>query len=342
MTGSGGIGSYLQALLPFFLKDFECLLIGTEKQLSKFNESPALKKLFCDIKPFSIKDSFLFPRNFLKTINTYDLYYSPYCNIPSGIRIPVVSTIHDVVFLDIPELAGSIGTFVRKIFYKRAVFKSKCIFTVSDFSKQRIESHLKPAKTPVIVTYNALPPWFSIPENKVEKENYILFVGNIKKHKGLHTLLDAYKKIHEINSTLKLMIVGNSENFRTNDQDITLKFNELKDSVSFTGFISDAELKNIYCKAKLLIQPSLYEGFGMPPLEALSLGTNVILSDIPVFKEIYKDLPVNFFKTEDSSDLADKVINCLDLPEPEIINNPYSFERTYNIICESINHFNKG
>ena len=81
------------------------------------------------------------------------------------------------------------------------------------------------------------------------------------------------------------------------------------DDVIFTGRLSDDQLLREIASAKFLVQPSLYEGFGLPPLEALYLGTQPIISDIPVFKEVYGDLPVLFFKTEDAKDLSDKLKN---------------------------------
>lgn len=337
MLGSGGIGSYIQALLPLFIKDNQCLLIGKEKDISVFKNQSNTIVEYCDINPFSFKDTYNFPKKILEKINTCNIYYTPYCNIPNGIKIPVYSTIHDVVFLDIPELAGTVGTLARKFFYKRAIKKSEIIFTVSEFSKDRIINHLNISDKKVIVTYNALPPWFftNTPISS-EKENFILFVGNIKKHKGLHTLIQAYKKCLSSGFNGKLLIVGNADNFRTSDNSISKEIFDLRENIEFTGRISDSQLKEIYSKAKLLIQPSLYEGFGMPPLEALSLGTNTIISDIPVFKEIYENLPVVYFKKEDSDDLADKILKNYNRNSPIIEQNPYSFERTYNIIIKEL------
>ena len=78
----------------------------------------------------------------------------------------------------------------------------------------------------------------------------------------------------------------------------------------------------------------------MPPMEALSLGTNVVISDIPVFKEIYKDLPVTYFEVENADDLADKIKSTYNQNVPDF-SNPYSFEKTFNIIndiLEQIQH----
>ena len=214
--------------------------------------------------------------------------------------------------------------------------KSTKVFTVSNFSKERIQAHLRTKQNQIVTTYNALPQWFyQEVNNSVQKENYILFVGNIKKHKGLNTLLDAFKIILSKEINTKLMIVGNSENFRTGDSDIWQQIASCpKDSVVFTGRITDSELKEIYAKAKVLVQPSLYEGFGMPPLEALSLNTDVVLSDISVFKEIYNNFPVTFFKCQDSEDLAQKLIDNWSSFGSNSIKVPavYSFEKTFEII----------
>lgn len=344
MTNSGGIGSYLNALLPYLTKKNECLLLGNKDELEKF-KSEKTEILNLATKTFSLKELFAFPKKILKKINSCDIYYSPYFNVPGritgGIKIPVFTTIHDVVFLDVPGLASKTGTIIRKFFYKYAVFKSKKIFTVSEFSKERIIHNLKCKKT-VVVTYNAVPGWFyekdSESNSATEKENSILFVGNIKKHKGLSVLVDAFKIAKEKGFDLTLKIVGNSENFRTSDENIFKKISEApKNSILFTGRISDKELKELYRKTKRLVQPSFYEGFGMPPLEAMSLGTKAIISDIPVFREIYKDFPVTFFKAGDCNDLAEKLLSIKN-ENDEIKEFPqiYSFEKTAEIIQKTL------
>lgn len=342
MMGSGGIGSYITALLPFFVKENICILIGDKEKLNFNNNN--VKIINCNIPTFSFKELFHFPKNILSDINKCDIYYSPYCNIPSGIKIPIFTTIHDVVFFDVPGLTGKLGLLARKCFYQRAYNKSKTVFTVSNFSKERIEYHLNTKNIPTIVTYNAIPQWFSENVDKnIQKEDFILFVGNIKRHKGLHTLLPAFQKALDNGLTCKLKIVGNADNFRSQDSSIWAEIEQLpKDSVEFTGRISDEELKHLYSSAKLLIQPSLYEGFGMPPMESLISGTNVVISDIPVFKEIYEDFPVTYFKVSDSDDLCKKILQSINLPAPQNLPDRFSFEKTYNIIYKTfLDFFNK-
>ncbi|MBQ8385202.1 MAG: glycosyltransferase family 4 protein [Spirochaetaceae bacterium] len=351
MMGSGGIGTYLCGLLPYFTEEHQCLLLGRPKDLEEFKGKNGVEILDCSIETFSLKELFCFPSDLLRAINSCDAYYTPYCNIPGrlfggGITIPIFSTIHDVVFLDIPELAGGIGTMVRKWFYQHAVKKSCGVFTVSQFSAERIRSLLHfPDDKPLVVTYNAVPHWFteSGPQegNSAEKaavrSDDLLFVGNIKAHKGLHVLLPAFRLARQKGLQGRLVIVGNANNFRTGDSGILEQFQSLpEEDFSFTGRVSDDELRDLYRRCRLLVQPSLYEGFGMPPLEALSQGTNVVLSDIPVFQEIYEGMPVTFFKAGDVEDLAEKLLSAWQLPPPVLRENRYSFKKTAAIIFDAM------
>lgn len=359
MLDSGGIGSYLQSVLPFFTSRFACtLLISQNQKIDSPSYNQQIKIIETEIPPFSIKELLFFPSKILKIINSHDAFYSPYINIPSSffhkIKIPIFTTIHDVVFLDVKGLSSLSGTLIRKYFYQRAINKSKKIFTVSEFSKNRIESNLHIGKKEIVVTYNSVPEWFrdsfynedcpSCKELNSSNEdcppckkysNTLLFVGNIKKHKGLKYLINAFEIVQKTIPEIKLIIVGNEKNFRSSDDEILGKISEIK-NIEFTGKISNQELKNLYSKVNLLVQPSLYEGFGMPPLEALYCKTNVLLSDIPVFKEIYEKFPVTYFKSEDSLNLSEKIIECLKLKSPENIPDVYSFTKTSDIIIKNI------
>ena len=349
MVGSGGIGSFISELVPHFIKENECLLIGTHDGCASFIHLPNVEFCFCDIKPFSLKEIFAFPSDVLEKINSYEFYFTPYCNIPNGINIPIFSTIHDVVFLDIKGMTGFLGRFARKMFYKRAANYSETLFTVSEFSKERILHHLH-TKTPIEIVYNSAPAYLSEPFEKgtPEKKDQILFVGNIKKHKGLKSLLKAYEIATQKGFSSALVIVGNAENFRTGDDETISQIQKLQKEgkkIEFTGKISNDELKYLYASSRLLVQPSLYEGFGIPPLEALTVGTPALISDIPVFKEIYKNLPVTFFKAGDSSDLVQKLLDFSNAEPPKIeteaVREAYSYKKSAEIIVKTLASFKR-
>ncbi len=301
-----GIGTYIDNIIDCLLQyypDNKYVLICNRD--SRFKQTDNVKIIGADIKPFSVKELIKFP---VENINQCDAFFTPYINIPGGINVPIYSTIHDVVFLDVEGLVSTIGKMVRKFYYKRAIKLSEKIFTVSHFSKDRILHHFSTLKD-IMVAYNGVPKTIiNYTERNIEKKDYFLFVGNIKRHKGLHTLVKAYKNAKGKGLSSKLLIVGSNEKFRTSDSELTSLINNIQE-IEFTGWVTDKKLLQLISEAKALIQPSLYEGFGLPPLEALYLGTDVILSDIQVFKELYGDLPVTFFQVGNIDDLANAMLN---------------------------------
>ncbi|MDR2477366.1 MAG: glycosyltransferase family 4 protein [Treponema sp.] len=349
MIHASGVGVYLQGCLPFLLASSnEFLLIGNRNDLSAYSRCDNTSILSYDKKPFSLHELLSFPRELKTKINAADCYYSPYFNIPGGITTPVYTTIHDLVFLDIPELVSPAGLAARRWFYRRAFRHSRIIFTVSEFSKSRIEYWMRfyypNFEVPVVFTYSAVQPW--ILNSKIfysERKNNIVFIGNIKKHKGLACLLEAFTHARLEGLSHHLVIIGSKDNFRTSDNDILQKIENLGiDAVSFTGFVSDKQLAEYIAAASLLVQPSLYEGFGLPPLEAMTLGTKALVSDIPVFREIYAGFPVTFFRSGDAADLKKKLTLLLNNMVPERISltetqrTSYTFEKTAAKIMEAL------
>jgi glycosyltransferase involved in cell wall biosynthesis len=354
MMDSSGIGVYLRECLPWFLKsDNRFLLFGNAGRIREAaglppagegqdGDSPKVRVVSCAVSPFSPSELFFFPASLKKEINRCDLYYSPYFNLPGGIHIPVYTTIHDMVFPDMKECFSSVGIFLRMRFLKRAHRASVKLFTVSHFSRSRIRHYFGDAK-PVIVTYSAIQPFLTARrrEKAVRKKN-IIFIGNIKRHKGLWCLLDAFLAARSGGLDYKLVIVGGRENFRTRDDEIIKKINALeegdRESVEFTGFIDDEKLRYLLSGAALLVQPSLYEGFGLPPLEAMVLGTGALISDIPCFREIYEGFPVHFFRAGDRTDLKNRLMELLYKKNPESVSlspalaSKYRFEKTAAII----------
>ena len=305
--GKSGIGTFVENIVDELIKnhpEHQYLLITDIGQSLKW-KSANVNVLGTRIHPFSLKELFCFP---VRQINECDAFFTPYINIPCGIKIPILSTIHDMVFFDVDGLTTAVGRFVRKLYYKRAIGKSAKVFTVSNFSKERIKHHF-PTEKEIVVVYNGVSATIREQQAyRVEKKDYFVYVGNIKKHKGLRTLVDAYCIAQDRGMTTKLLIVGNSENFRTADSDIAGIIDN-NPNIEFTGWVTNEKLIQLIAEAKALIQPSLYEGFGIPPLEALYLGTNIILSDIPVFKEIYTELPVTFFEKGNSVQLSEILQN---------------------------------
>ena len=347
MINSSGIGVYLRGILPFFLEStHQFFLLGNTNHLNTYSSYSNVTIFEYKIKPFSIKDIIFFPfYKLCRQVKQADIFYSPFISFPGGINIPVFATIHDMVFSDMPEITSRIGHIIRMWFFRRAYRKSRKIFTVSEFSKSRIECHLG-KKKPIIITYSAiLKMFFKYKENypTVMKKEIIVFVGNIKKHKGINCLLDAFSEAIKEGLHYKLIIIGSKENFRTENDDILRKIDSYSpEEIQFTGFISDDNLMKCLAEAALIVQPSLYEGFGLPPLEAMILGTKALISDIPVFKEIYEDFPVTFFRSGDILDLKNNLLDLLlnkpveNIYLPKHLVEKYSFQKTADIILRNL------
>ena len=324
--GKSGIGTYIENILDELVHNHpknEYLLIA-DKTFDDYVSFSNIRYVITDIKPFSLKELFLFP---VDEINKCDAFFTPYINIPGRIKIPVYSTIHDVIFLDLPELVSKVGLLIRKFFIWRATRISKVIFTRSFFSKERILFHF-PHSNEIKIVRNCMSNGIiNFNTGDIVKQNYFIFIGNIKAHKGLNTLLKAFEIAQQQGLDSKLVIVGSSEKFRTSDKDVTYLLANLK-NVEFTGWVDNNKLFELLSSAKALVLPSRYEGFGIAPLEALYLGTNAIISDIPVLKEVYNSYPVSFFNVDNPESLCSALLQpqeSIDLEKiREKINNDFN------------------
>lgn len=334
MINMSGIGVYLRNVLLHLVEynKIEWVLFGNRHELDFFISFANCKVEECNIQIFSFNEYFRFP---VDKVNECDLYYTPNFNIPFGIKIPIYSTIHDVVFLDVPGLTSFIGKWLRKLLYYRAMSSSRIVFTVSEFSRSRLRHHLGADKH-VFVTYNGLRnDLLKIDKSSLKKIynfRYVLFIGNLKKHKGIDVLLDAISM-----TDFKLVVIGSSTNMKTSDKIIIDKLMNSNNVVIESYIHDDLKLYSIIANAEYLIQPSRYEGFGIPPLEAIFLNTTPIISDIEVFREIYSDMPVIFFQNGNSLHLSEKIqSNSHPLIELAKIKEKFSYKISANLILNKI------
>lgn len=315
--GKSGIGRFLEGVLSCLPKEHEFVFFGDKEIISKYS----LKGEIIDTK----KDAFSFKGLFdnTKKINKYDAFFTPNFIFPFGIKIPVYTIIHDTIFLDYKDATKNyIDYLIKKTLIKRAVKKSEKIFTVSNFTKKRIAAYFKKANKKVEVVYAGISKKvLNYKMDKVEKKNQIVFVGNLKKNKNIIELIKAFDIVKQNNKDMKLLIIGESCH-KTKDDEVLKCLNQ--SSIEFKGKIRDEELFKIISESRFLIQPSLYEGFGLPPLEALYLNTRPIISNIEVFKEIYKGLDVIYYSGID--DLVNKILNSSYEGVKKPIDNEYCFE----------------
>ena len=323
--GRSGIGRVTEGILENL--DFsqnEYWLIGKRASLEKYEGAHIVED---DSDSYSVRGLFSFPKELNKVC---DAVFLPNFLVPFGIRLPVYAIMHDLAFLDVKETTkGTLDRLIKRTLLKRCMKRAKKISCVSAFTKERCKHYYGKLAAKCFVNYNGISrsvASYARSHAVPEKADEIVYVGNVKPHKGLKTLLAAFSRLE---GETKLKIIGEKEHFLTGlDLDESAYRN-----VEFTGRLSDEELLPAIARAKYLVLPSVYEGFGLPPLEALVLGTQPIVSEIPVFREVYEGLPVVFFRGEEGLTRAlsrpPEAIDCRE----EVLSR-YSYARCARTILE--------
>ena len=266
------------------------------------NKYDARKEINCDIE---IKENKLMPYkiyNFLtKKLNIShnlifgtksDIYHFFNFTIPKNIKGKIIITIYDTVFFTVPETMGDMKTISE---YRYAAERSDLIITISESAKADIIKHFNIDEKKIkIVTPGIDLQKYSYKYSKSELENirkkynlpknYILYLGTIEPRKNIERIVKAFKKYKkEINDDLKLVIVGRKGWKYDN---IMKLIESMGTDIIITGYIDEEDKVPIYKLAQIFVFPSLYEGFGMPILEAMASGTPVITSNISSMPEV--------------------------------------------------------
>lgn len=274
---SGGIGTFLRHLILACYDTFELFVLCQRKDKSWFEKYPRIKLIEMNASIYSFGEQI----EFVQKIPHCDLFFAPHFNVP---LLPIRAKKRLTCIHDLYHLVHKIP-FLQKIyamlFYHAAFFLSDCITTVSHFSKSEIMRFAKIKPKKMMVIYNAVISQ-SLQYKRPLAEEYLLVVGNVKPHKNLRRLIAAYTTL---NCSEKLVIVGKRKGFIT--EEIALE--TLSEKVMFTDYVEEEMLYAWYAHAKLFIFPSLYEGFGLPPIEAMSMGCPVLASDCGSIPEICKD-----------------------------------------------------
>jgi len=312
MHNSSGIGTVIKNTVPALLKNFDCTLIFNADNLYEFEGR--YKTLCFSSKIYSIAEQL----EFFWKIRNVDLMWSPHFNYPLLLRGKVkrAVTIHDVFHLERQNSPSFFQRIYAKLFLIYNIKRLECIITDSFFSRGRIShfSRLNPNAIHVVYPgvdtdrFNlAYKATIDLPVH------YMLYVGNIKPHKNLKILLNSFVILNEeIKNKYKLVLVGKKEGFITADHEIDqiISAKKLHSYVQFTGFVKDEELVEIYKRAALLVFPSRYEGFGLPPIEAMACGVPVLSSTAASLPEVCGNGAL-FFNPDDPLELTERMTEIL-------------------------------
>jgi glycosyltransferase involved in cell wall biosynthesis len=240
------------------------------------------------------------------------LMWSPHYNIPLAFSGPLVVTIHDLCHLALPHITRGAHrrAYARGMFaaVKRRAHRILCDseFTRSEF--WRLAG--RPRTEPVVIHLGVDESWFTIPPaESPHPRRYLLYVGNVKPHKNLATLISAFQTIA---STIPhdLVIVGKQEGFITQDSRVGAAAQQLGERVRFTGPVSQQLLEQFFAHADVFVFPSFYEGFGLPPLEAMASGCPTIVSRAGSLPEVCGDAAM-YFNPDDPAQLAQTLRDLL-------------------------------
>ncbi|MEN8154714.1 MAG: glycosyltransferase family 1 protein [Acidobacteriota bacterium] len=312
---------------------FKNLLNGIAK-IDKFNEyflfSSSLKERFPeenlppfqnyklkDLKiPVSLLNSlwfrFKFPPLGMFFGNRLDLVHSPNPILIPGGKKKII-TVHDLSFIDLPDYVMPEAVKYFSGTLKSSLEKADKIITVSEFTKERILEHFgSDFENKISYIYHGCD-LDEITEKPVEFElprDFLLFTGTLEPRKNLTTLIKAFSLVRQKQNGVKLILAG-KKGWMFNEIRRMISILKLEDEILISEYLNREQLKFLYKKAKLLVFPSHYEGFGLPLLEAANSGLPVIASDLKVFKEIFSDFPV-YFNKDDPEDLGEKILSLYD------------------------------
>ncbi|MBU1180270.1 glycosyltransferase family 4 protein [Patescibacteria group bacterium] len=327
-----GIGRYVKELVENLEKvDFDnqyVIFLSSKNQELYWPKNSNFQKRIVDIKWYSLKEQLLMGSLIDKERG--DLCFFPHFNVPFFCRTPYAIMIHDLILRQFPtsraSTLGPLKFYIKYFFYnlilRRAIRRAKKIIVPTYFVRNEIIKEFKTNPDKVRVVYEGLsrlPRQADLGEAVLREKgiagSYILYVGNAYPHKNLERLIEAFYKLKKEHPGLQLVLVGKRDYFSKRLEEETRekysKFNiQYPQDILFYGYASDEELVTLYKHAKIYIFPSLIEGFGLPPLEALSFGLPIVCSDIPVFHEVLGDA-VLYFNPRNIENIKETLQKCL-------------------------------
>lgn len=218
------------------------------------------------------------------------------CPIFISNKIKIVTTIHDHTHLHFPSTMKLTGLLIQKIILKRTIKRSNAIITVSEYIKNdTLTNYKKETHNKKIISINNGAPSWKIPKdyNSKLRKPFLFFAGNQEPRKNLLSVIKALEILNNHGKSIDLHIAGPS-GWKNKILYDYIKKSPIKQNIKLLGFISEKELQQQYLTCSALIYPSLYEGFGLPVLEALKLDCLVLTSQNTVMQEIAKNSALYF------------------------------------------------
>lgn len=320
----GGLGRYIEQLIKKLEKydsENEYIIFLRKKNWDEYHpENPKFKKILADVRWYGLAEQIKMP----KIINQQkvDLMHFPHWNVPYFYKEPFIVTIHDLLLLHYPtkkaSTLGPITYWFKNLAFKKvlqhAASKAKQIISPCEFTRQDINQTLNVPLEKIVVTYLAPSDYSPLSNPGLSRElrrkynitkPYALYVGVAFPHKNLEGLIKAWEIFEKkYTDKFQLILVGKKNFFY--DRLINSELFKKSKNVIYTDYLNDSELSEIYSGARLYVFPSLYEGFGLPPLEAMQHEIPVISSNSTCLPEILGD-SAYYFDPHNYNQIADAI-----------------------------------
>ena len=286
MARMSGIGVYLRHLAPLCMQmlagSVRFALLGHDGAFD-IPEGVAFRNVPLDAPIYNIREQY----RILPLLRGCDALWLPHYPIPVLSRLPLVVTVHDVAHLALPDIFTLPQKAYARLMFQAVRRKAAELLFVSRFSQREFLRLVGTPSGRMTVAPNGVDPqWFEpLPSEAPLAGPYFLAIGNIKPHKNIRLLCQAFSRIAtSCNATL--ILAGEYSGFRSRESPVESLAAICPGGIRFAGPVGQDELRRLMHGATALVFPSRYEGFGLPPLEALAAGIPVIASDIPPVREV--------------------------------------------------------
>ncbi len=320
-----GIGRYTHELIKNFIRindetggKHEFVLFFNNPEYNTYStQNPKVKKVLAAAPHYSLKEQTHFRRILNK--ENCDIVHFPHFNVPILYRKPYIVTIHDLTLSFFP--GQKMNRFYHRLAYnftiKNATRTAKKVITVSENTKNDLVTHLKIPSSKIQVIHNGVSPSFTLlqdtdaPQKTLRKYRikppFLLYTGVWRNHKNLTRLVHAFNILKNMkNLDLQLVITGKPDPHYP-EVTQTIKALNLTQDVILPGHVSETELVHLYNAAQIYVFPSLYEGFGLPPLESMKCGTPVAASLTSSIPEVCGPDNAVYFDPYSIEDIAEKI-----------------------------------
>ncbi|MDR2695784.1 MAG: glycosyltransferase family 4 protein [Deltaproteobacteria bacterium] len=316
MARMSGIGVYLRNLAPRCM----ALLAGEARfRLLGYDGAFAVPEgCRWEDAPFGVAIYSLAEQmRILPLLRGCDALWTPHYPIPVLSRLPLAVTVHDVAHLALADAFTTMQKAYARLMFQSVRHKAAELVFDSEFSRQEFLRHVgRPRGGMTVVHLGVDSAWAeSFPAPTAASAPYFLAVGNIKPHKNIRLLCRAFARIAD-SCDAKLVLAGEHSGFRTSETSTDILAEICPGRIRFTGAVEQKTLISLVAGAQALIFPSRYEGFGLPPLEALAAGVPVAASDIPPVREVCAE-HVRYFSPDNEAQLSQALCDMLALSPEE-------------------------